>query len=411
MSEEIKQVKTNDLKHLSSSQIEDLINIFKEQYNEDVNIMPYKLQNQKKLAEMLNEYEYDAKLGLSFSTIHEQINKVEPEPVEPVEPEQFYEERRGYDDSEDYIYQLQQERNEIQNQIEALRDHEQAINDEMKSIMNIPASNEPIQRPHDERQAEYEINQLMNIETGESRLQKSHEERYQAHVQEASNGILNGHIDKSLNEELTKFVNKHSLAHLECDEALILFQPIDMDKFRASLRRIGYTINSVKKEKHNIYTNYFLNRITEIGFIFDSLDRIYEENKGHPFKINFDCGFVVEDTKEIKYTRTAPTEDNVGRTIPVIISKDSDIETYKHYVWSAISEKTEMTHQNSSQHYCAIHTILFKVTNLGTSGAKITVPGYDFLLKKRVITYSPNDYNLCFFSSMSKYMIKNGVKF
>jgi hypothetical protein len=125
-SSRIKQVKTNDLKYLSHQQIKDLLKIFhKHPYNEEVDMTNNKLHNQKELADMLNKYEYDARIGLSYETIHDEIYFVEkpkktkktkkekktsePQSDEPFQPEQFYEERRGYDDSEDYIYQLQSE--------------------------------------------------------------------------------------------------------------------------------------------------------------------------------------------------------------------------------------------------------------------------------------------------------------
>lgn len=382
---------------LTHEQIKDILRNIQELESKDLDITNNFRHNVSNLAHWLNEYKYDGKLN--FKDIHDFLNpkdEIEPKPQPKPEPEntdaerptgaepqsgEFFEERRGYDEAEDEMYNLIQARNAIDERIKELQQQEQQREQDIDAIMNIPASDSPLAR--------------------------SHEERYLAYTApNATGGILKGDIDRELNKELTKFIDKHPFSHIECDEALILFPPIDINKFQASLRRIGYTKNSIKKENHNVYIDYYLNKITELNFIFSSLDTIYEENKAHPFKIGFDCGFVVEDTKDVKYTRTAPNEDEIGRSIPVVIKNQSDMNTYKHYVFSAISEKTERTHIDSAHRYCAIHTILFKITKLGLSGAKITVPGYDFLSRNKYIVVSPNEYNLCMFCSIYEALMR-----
>ena len=394
---------------LTHEQIKDILRNIQELESKDLGITKYYLQNVSNLAHWLNEYKYDGELN--FKDINEflnpkenerpdgleprsgevlsEANEIEPQRPDGLEPRsgepepepEFFEERRGYDEAEDEMYNLIQARNAIDERIKELQQQEQQQEQDIDAIMNIPASDSPVAR--------------------------SHEERYLAYTApNATGGILKGDIDRELNKELTKFIDKHPFSHIECDEALILFPPIDINKFQASLRRIGYTKNSIKKENHNVYIDYYLNKITELNFIFTSLDTIYEENKAQPFKIGFDCGFVVEDTKDVKYTRTAPNEDEIGRSIPVVIENQSDMNTYKHYVFSAISEKTERTHIDSAHRYCAIHTILFKITKLGLSGAKITVPGYDFLSRNKYIVVSPNEYNLCMFCSIYEALMR-----
>lgn len=363
-------VKFRDLNDLTYKQINKLLGIFEKEYDEKIGTIGInRRHDQSLLVRLLNEYEFDKRVGLDYKAIHDEIHLVwntEKDQPEPEQVEEYFDERRGYDDPEDEIYNLMRQREEIDNRIKELQ--------EIESVMNIPASDSP--------------------------MKLSHEERYHNYVNETTQGILNGEFDESLNAELTKFVKKHSLKYIECDDAILLFEPRDMEKFKQALRRISYAQNSMKKEDHDIYINYYLNRCTELGFIFDSLDKIYEENKNEAFKIGFDCGFIVEDTKDVTYSRTAPTDEETGRSIPVIIKNKSDMETYKHYVYSAISEKTELTHKNSSQHYCAIHTVLFKVTKLGMSGAKVCIPGYDFLMKNKYIIGSPSEYNLCMFYAM-----------
>ena len=403
-----------DLNKLSHDEIKKLINIFKnDPYNEAVEVKPHYMTNRKTLKDLLNNYDYKSSEGLTYDVIYKAFMPNTPEPtgLEPKvedenhkddevderpqglssesEPEEaqsaavedllYFPERRFYDDDinnvyEDELQQLLEYREAIDSKIKELQQREQENKEFIDSLMNIPASESPIQ--------------------------KSHEERYKAHAEEATDGILNGDINRDLNKELTKYVDKHPLLHLECDDAVLLFPPMNIEAFKRELRRVVYRPNTIKKEDHNIYINYFLNRITEINFIFSSLDQIYEENKARPIKISFDCGFVIEDTQNTTYKRTAPIDEETGRTVPVIIKNKEDMETYKHYVFSAISEKAEKTHETSSQRFCAIHTMLFKITKLGLSGAKVSVPGYDFLAKSRYIRVSPNKYNLCMFCAI-----------
>ena len=408
----IQRIEFKDLRTLSHPQIKDLLKVFKDRLGEYVEITNNRQHNQSVLVGMLNRYDYDKRIGLSYNTIFDEITigappvkkapkkkKVEPEKVfenlpgtEPgTEPakgeaqdkvqeqpvmEDFYEERRGQDDSEDELYNLIEQRKAIDQRIKELQQQEEENNNFIDDLMNVPVSDAPVAR--------------------------THEERYRDFTLETTSGILDGNINRELNDELTKFIDKHPFAHIECNDAVLLFPPLNMEAFKTALRRVSYQPNTIKKEDHNIYLNYYLNKITNLNFIFSSLDTIYEENKAHPFKIGFDCGYVVEDTKDTTYKRTAPNEEAVGRTIPVTITNKSDMDTYKHYVFAAISEKAERTHEHSSQHYCAIHTILFKVTKLGLSGAKITIPGYDFIAKNRYIVTSPNDFNLCMFCALAE---------
>ena len=69
--------------------------------------------------------------------------------------------------------------------------------------------------------------------------------------------------------------------------------------------------------------------------------------KCEPFKIGFDCGYIIEDTKDMKYTRKAPNEDEICRTIPTIIQAKLGLETYKHYVCAILSSKTKKIHEKS----------------------------------------------------------------
>lgn len=274
------------------------------------------------------------------------------------------------------IEQLMEARKQIDERIKELIQIEN-VREEIEDIMNVPASDTPVARPQEERYTEY--------------------------VNEATSGHLKGDINKDLSPELTKYIDKHKLVHIDnlySEEAIILIPPIDRDKFNASLRRVGYKMNSLKKEDHKIYIDYYINRVTQINIVFDHLDQIFEENKGQAFKIGFDCGFVVENTKDITYKTTAPNSDEVGRSIPVIIKTQEDMNTYKHYVYAAVSEKTERIHENSNNRYCAIHTFLFKVTKLGQSGARILIPGYDFLARNKYIKVMPNLKNLCMLCAM-----------
>ena len=101
-------------------------------------------------------YETDEELMKEMKEILKQeIYEREHEKTHEGEDESpFYEERRGYDEDEpeDDIYQLQQEREEINKQIKELQERERQLNEEIEALMNIPVSESPVQKSHEERE-------------------------------------------------------------------------------------------------------------------------------------------------------------------------------------------------------------------------------------------------------------------
>ena len=120
---------------------------------------------------------------------------------------------------------------------------------------------------------------LMNPDEFAQPQQRSHDERFREYVLKKPDGILDGNFSREGNEETVKFIDKHQLVKLHSDDAIILYPPLDKDKFKDCLRRNTYRKDSLKKEDHGVYTNYYVNRITEIKTIFEALDTIYRENQ------------------------------------------------------------------------------------------------------------------------------------
>ena len=164
---------------------------------------------------------------------------------------------------------------------------------------------------------------------------------------------------------MENYVRRHRILDMEADDELgviLLFEPLDKDKFKRCLRQIGYKPNTVKVENHNIYTDYYINKPTNFDIVDEVIERIANEQM-FPIKINFDIGFVVEDTKEISYSRTHMDSNN-GRATPSEIKDRDELMNYKTYIRLYISEKMEMTHQTSAHRFCAITGFLFHVVSL-----------------------------------------------
>ena len=112
-----------------------------------------------------------------------------------------------------------------------------------------------------------------------------------------------------------------------------------------------------------------------------------------------ECGFIVEDTGNNTYTSMPPNENEVERSIPFSITKNIDNETYKHYIYSFISEKMEMIYISSSHRYVAIYGFFFKVVKLTAVGAKFKTDGYTFLNKFKCLRIVYDKSNTCIFKS------------
>ncbi|KAI5541463.1 hypothetical protein TVAGG3_0053450 [Trichomonas vaginalis G3] len=372
-------ITTNSLKSLkfTNSELENILENFGD------GSYPTYMQNVKEFSRLLNEFKYNGpitKKAIMRYLYPKKVEKQENIPLygpedlgsESLEtPPEYFEEKIKQDEYyNDEIEKLEQLRNEIDEKIKELRNAE----NEVEGLMNIPAS--------------------------ESEVQKSHEERYKNYFLESTQNLLDGEIDETLSEEGTKFIRKHKLQFIDNEEypCILLSPPLDSEKFKKALKNVTYATNTIKKEDHDIYTNYYLNKCTGVDKVFDLLDKISKETIG-TYKILCDCGFIIEDTNNVSYERTAPKEDEVERSIPFVIKNIKDMKTYKHYIYSFISEKMEATHKTSSHHFIAIHTFLFKVVKLNKTGIRFNVSGYTFLSKLKCIRHVADDKNLCVLNS------------
>ena len=233
-------------------------------------------------------------------------------------------------------------------------------------------------------------------------------------IKKLTNRILDGVFPRETtaeNKEAIMYLWKHPTRKLECGkDCLKLFKPLDEKGFEECRKKVPYEQNqevTEKDEKHNLYCNYYLNNITELKKIFDLIDRIFHDET-KPFKIAFDCGFIVEDTVNRTYDLARPRVQNLGKTVPMTIVSPSDVQLYKHLVFSTLGDYTSEVHAvsaGSQFHYCALYAIFFQVTRFGSYGARILVPGYDFLVKNKYIKDYGNENNLCMF-----YVVANSDK-
>ena len=227
-------------------------------------------------------------------------------------------------------------------------------------------------------------------------------------LKDLTNEILDGVFERDAkkvkeNEEALRYLYKHPSKKLECNEnsCIQLFKPLNETRFNQCRFSVAYQYNQLetREDPNKIFCNYFLNNITSLREIFVLLDKI-EHDEIKPFKISFDCGFIVENTKDKTYTLTKPTVQNLGKTVPMVIRSPSDVQLYKHLVFSTLGNYTSEVHAasaGSQYHYVAIHTIFFQVTRMKQGGARVMIPGYDFLIKHKYIRDFGNENNLCMF--------------
>ncbi len=303
------------------------------------------------------------------------------------------------------------------------RREQQREDDEM--FRRLREDNERLQRENQElkdsnkRQREelitarHDINDIMNIPASETPTTIPHQERLNKKYKNLG-GHLDGDIDYSMDKDVTDFIKKHKFKISEAsDKCILLFRPEDNELFEQALYRASrhgkgyhrtkYTRNETSMEKENLDKLYYINRITNVSFIRDYLDQIYEQQNGDPFKISCDAGFIQQtyDDDRVSYDVTHVMAFNTGKSCPVVISNRKDLNTYKHYVYSYISEKMEQTHENSRNQYIAIHSFLFKVfptAQTGKGKSKLNVaPGYEWVLNCPEVCSISCDYNLCAF--------------
>jgi hypothetical protein len=201
-----------------------------------------------------------------------------------------------------------------------------------------------------------------------------------------------------------------SVTNIPC--IMLINDPRIMDNpdFLKQVHNQSYRETNFEVEKdEKLYKNYYLNNVTHIEKVFEQLDKILNQEKT-PFKIAVDFGFIVEKKEEkddglIKktvyiYSRRPPDVDETSRSIPFVVTNKYDMEVYKQYIISNISEKMELHYEDSTTRFVAITTSLFKVMKLGRTGARVKIPGYEFILKNNYVYAYDEDDNLCMFIAL-----------
>ena len=260
---------------------------------------------------------------------------------------------------------------------------------------------------------QYHYDSTWNFEEIENWIYSQSKKLQKEHIK------LTTQYDKTINEEASKFIEKHGYKRI-IDESettlpciLLIHDPVIFEdpKFKEVINKnVGYSKkkgNNIENivSKDGVYIEYYINRLTKIEKIYEQLDRIYEKTK-QVFKIIVDFGFIVQKKETIKdiivnkYS-VSPPDSTLQKSIPHTITNKTDLESYKHYIASNISEKMELHHLDSITRYVAIVTSLFKVIPLGKTGAKMYIKGYGFLLKNNFVSYD-EDENICMFYALAK---------
>jgi len=306
-----------------------------------------------------------------------------------------------------------------------LRDSERRTEQQLQQIrsqrhidilmdMNLDRDEGPTQLDHDERVQRRHIDVLMDtkLDHNEGPTQLSHDERVQRRMRmlASTDRLLTGVYDKTTNQEVTTFIEKHGFggtpgSKRRCQDCIPLFKPQDQLKFDTLITSLRQKPDTKLHEDHDVFHIYYINSVTSVNQVFSYLDTIYTAHKRFPFKLIANAGFILEQTcgdEDVKYTIIKVYDYNEQRSIPVVISKPADMDLYKHYLYSYITEKRELTHQNSSNRYVAIIQFCFKVILLNRTGKTISkikpANGYTFILHRNDIRTISVRCNMCYWA-------------
>ena len=308
----------------------------------------------------------------------------------------IYEERRHLNDDYDFdIDELMKLRNEIDEKIKELQQEEKENNEFINTLLNLELNETDKEKEH-KRKREWRKSRAKEMTIDELKQEKENMKK----LKETYNDF------EPLNDEMDNYVRRHGIRNFEFDDygVLTLFPPIDKEGYIKEVRKLSYKKNEVKVDDHSIYKNYYLNKPTSLDEIENLINRIGDETL-YPFKIICDVGFIVEDTKEVKYSKTF-ADLTQQRSIPTEIKKYGDLKNYYDYILSYLSEKMEETHKSSSHHYIGIYVIAFRVNSMQVGkkndfeitdvvGAVAKVPVY-FKNSKDVLTgFGKLETNYC----------------
>ncbi len=262
---------------------------------------------------------------------------------------------------------------------------------------------------------------MMEIEVfPDTRTQLSTEERVRRRardIDEVTEGLVTTHAtdeDYKRNRELVRFIKSHKPEKIQSPDGFIPLFTVDDDNQAAFQSKItdvfqknGNEHNNTKVDSHGDYFLYYINNLSSMEALFDALESVYEKHQEFPFKITCDSGFILEqhDSDSCSYKYQPPAEMVSGRSIPMTIAERHDLELYKHYIYSYITEKTEVTHENSRNRYCAIVSFMFKVIPLQRTGKRTSklklAADYDWLLHDNRFVITDCDYNICVFNTIA----------
>jgi len=165
---------------------------------------------------------------------------------------------------------------------------------------------------------------------------------------------LTGVYDKDPDKEITIFINGHGFTMIDCNGCIPLFKPQDQPMFDAVISSLKQKPNTKLHEDHDVFVIYLINSVTSMKRVFEYLDEIYTIHKSFPFKLIVNAGVILEQDcgdGDAEYKIAKVYDYDEQRSIPVVISKPADIELYKHYLYSYIADKGEVSHLNSSNRY------------------------------------------------------------
>ncbi len=297
-----------------------------------------------------------------------------------------------------------------------------AQNDKLKAENErLEARNKRLTRMMDDLTQQTHENAIMNMGIfPDTRTKLSTEERVLRRaivIDEVTDGLVTTvatEDDYKRNSELVRFIQRHKPERIESPDGFIPLFTVDDDNQAAFQSKVtdiynknGKEHNCLKVDLHGDYFLYYINNLSSMKALFDTLESVYDKHKDSPFKIMCDSGFILEqhDSDSCSYKYQPPAEMVSGRSIPMTITERHDLELYKHYIYSYITEKTELTHENSRNRYCAIVSFMFKVVPLQRTGKRTSkirfAPEYEWLLHDNNIEIIDCQYNICVFNCIA----------
>ncbi|KAA6344566.1 MAG: hypothetical protein EZS28_052230, partial [Streblomastix strix] len=160
--------------------------------------------------------------------------------------------------------------------------------------------------------------------------------------------------------------------------ALLLCDVDSEEQAIKAIKRVGKFKNSeaVAEVVYDevTYKLHYFNKLTQQEQLSQYADKVYDQNKGLPFKVQIDFGILLQenlDGNNYKYSARIPSLDNAFKHKQSTITDKKSLEQFKVDMFKQLREFMDYTYDDTKNLIVGIFNVMFATYKLIDTGARM----------------------------------------